>query len=256
MGLKIALCQAAAVSGDVGENLRRALSIISQTRADVYVFPELFLTGYGADCEDLEEDVRLAVEKIRLRCMEHDIAVVVGAPTYHGAKVRNSLLFITSDKSWAYDKLYPARFGMYAEHEKSFEAGRSPVMAEFKGMRFGLSICYDIFFPEIYRSYAVAGADVNVCISASADASRAYLERVLPARSLENVLYTVFVNNISSGEPKFYGGSRLVGPLGDTLAEAGGGEDVLCVFVDRDVVDNARKTRRHLDDLRSDIRWL
>ncbi|MDR3206122.1 MAG: hypothetical protein LBT41_03375 [Candidatus Methanoplasma sp.] len=67
MGLKIALCQAAAVQGDVGENLRRALSIISQIRADVYVFPELFLTGYGADCEGLEEDIRLAEEKMRLR---------------------------------------------------------------------------------------------------------------------------------------------------------------------------------------------
>jgi predicted amidohydrolase len=145
---------------------------------------------------------------------------------------------------------------MYAEYENRFEAGKSPILAEFGGMKFGLSICYDIFFPEIYRSYAAAGADVNICISASADASRKYLERVLPARSLENVIYTVFVNNISSGLPKFYGGSRLLGPLGDTLAESGGGEDVLCVFVDRDVVGNARKERRHLEDLRKDIRWL
>ena len=113
-----------------------------------------------------------------------------------------------------------------------------------------------MFFPEIYRCYATAGADVNICISASAETSKQFIERVLPARSLENVMYTIFVNNIGKyKETCFFGQSRLVGPLGNTLNEADQSDVVLCVYVDKAVIENAREERRHLADLRKDISW-
>jgi predicted amidohydrolase len=254
MGLKMAICQSKSAMGEVSTNLNRALSIISQTKADLYIFPELYLTGYGADYASLETDIQYALDKIRIRCMELDIAVAIGAPAYLPDGIRNSLYFITHEGTDRYDKLYLAKFGIYSED--AFVPGKIPVTSTFRDMKFGLSICYDVFFPEIYRNYAVSGADVNICISASAGPSREYLERILPARSLENVIYTVFVNNISDfGEQKFYGHSRLLGPLGNVLAETGDGEEIACVYVDRAVVDNARKERRHLADLRKDIHW-
>ncbi|MDR0887833.1 MAG: carbon-nitrogen hydrolase family protein [Candidatus Methanoplasma sp.] len=254
MGLRIAICQSNAVTGEVGINLNRALSILSQTKADVYVFPELFLTGYGADYKSVESEVQYALDKLRIRCMEMDIAIVMGAPAYLPDGMRNSLYFITHKGADRYDKLYLAKFGVYSED--AFVPGKIPVIGEFKGMKFGLSICYDIFFPEIYRNYAVSGADVNICIAASAGPSREYLERILPARSLENVIYTLFVNNISDfGDQRFYGRSRLLGPLGNVLTETGGGEEIVCTYVDHAVVENARKERRHLADLRKDIHW-
>ncbi len=255
MGIRLALCQYQSSIGEVGHNLNKIMSVISQTRSDVYVFPELFLTGYGADYTSLEDDVQYAVDKIKLWCMEKDIAVIVGAPSYDPKGMKNSLLFITSEGVVRYDKLYLARFGVYSESE--FTKGERPITCKFKGLTFGLSICYDIFFPEIYRSYALSCADVNICIAASATPSKDYFDRILPARSLENVLYTVFVNSIgTSGDKEFYGRSRLVGPLGDTLSELDDEEKALCVYVDRDVVTNARKERRHLEDRRVDITWL
>ena len=255
MGLRLALCQSKSAIGDVGANINRIMGIISQTKADVYVFPELFLSGYGAEYKSLEDDIHCAVDKLKLWCIEKDIAIVVGTPAYDPIGLRNSLLFVTPKGVTKYDKLYLAKFGMYSENE--FIRGQKTAMCEFKGMRFGLSICYDIFFPEIYRNYAVSGADVNICISAAAVPSRPFFDRVLPARSLENVLYTVFVNSI--GEYKdsiFCGRSRLVGPMGNTLNETEDKEDVFCVYLDEDVVKNARKERHHLDDLREDIIWM
>jgi len=254
MGMRLALCQCQATLNDVNSNLNKIMTAVTQTRADVYIFPEMFLTGYGADYALLSDDVQYAVDRMRLWCMERDIAILVGAPSYSSSGIKNSLLFITPGDLVRYDKLYLARFGIYSE--KEFVTGSRPVTCSFKDMVFGLSICYDIFFPEIYRNYALSCADINICIAASAKPSKPYYERILPARSLENLVYTVFVNNVgSSGELEFYGTSRLVGPLGDILCELGDKEETLCVYVDKDVIRNARKERRHLDDRRIDINW-
>jgi predicted amidohydrolase len=254
MGIRLALCQYQTATGDVGANLNSIMSVISQTRSDVYIFPELFLTGSGADHRTLSDDVHNAMDKIKLWCMERDVAVLLGAPSYSSNGIRNSLFFITSSDVIRYDKLYLARFG--TDQEKEFIRGERPVLCSFKGMTFGLSIGYDIFFPEIYRNYALSCADINICIAASTVRTKPYIERILPARSLENLVYTVFVNSIgNSGNTEFYGTSRLVGPLGDALGELGEEERALCVYVDKDVITNARKERRHLEDRRIDIDW-
>jgi len=254
MGLRLALCQYEAEIGNVDANLNKVMTAVTQTRSDVYIFPEMFLTGYGADYRLLSEEVQYALDKMKLWCLERDVAILVGAPSYHSNGIRNSLFFISPSDIVRYDKLYPAWFGIY--NEKIFIKGDRTVLCSFKDITFGLSICYDIFFPEIYRNYALSNADVNVCIAASATPSRPYYERILPARSLENVMYTVFVNSVgSSGNLGFYGSSRLIGPLGNTLSELESREEVLCVYIDKDVVDNARKERKHLDDRRADITW-
>ena len=255
MGIRIALCQFQSTIGDVGTNQNIIMSVLSQTRSDVYIFPELFLTGTGADHKSLANDVQFAIDKIKLWCMERDIAVVFGAPSYGSGGIKNSLYFISPTDVVRYDKLYLARFG--TQQEKDFGRGERPVMCSFKGITFGLSIGYDIFFPEIYRNYALACADVNICIAASVPHTRPYFERILPARSLENLVYTVYVNCTGCcGDTGFCGSSRLLGPLGDTLGELADEEKALCLYVDKDVIANARKERRHLDDRRIDINWL
>ncbi|MDR1404045.1 MAG: carbon-nitrogen hydrolase family protein [Candidatus Methanoplasma sp.] len=256
MGIRLALCQSKASVGDVRTNLNRIMSVISQNRSDVYVFPELFLTGYGADYASLADDIQYAADKVRIWCIEKNIAVAVGSPSWYQDGMRNSLLFITPDGVTKYDKLYPANFGVYSE--KEFIPGNMPKTAVFGGMKFGFSICYDIFFPEICRNCALSGAYVNLCIAASAASSKPYFDRILPARSLENVMYTVFVNNVGNfeGSNAFFGHSRLIGPLGSTITELGDEEETVCIYLDQDVIDNARKERKHMDDLRIDIRWV
>lgn len=254
MGIRVAICQSAASVGNVGANLDKITDIINNKKADVYVFPELFLTGYGADYLRQADDVKYAEDKISLLCAENNIAVALGLPTYRDRKIFNSLAFIEQNKTTVYDKIHLAGFGIYAED--AFEAGNRPRIAEFGGIKFGLSICYDIFFPELYRTYAKAGADVNICMAASAEPSRDFLERVLPARSLENVMYTIYVNNIGRFKnTEFYGRSRLLGPLGNTIWEAENGENVTCVYIDKEVIANARGIRHHMDDIRNDVCW-
>ena len=84
-----------------------------------------------------------------------------------------------------------------------------------------MSICYDVFFPEVFQADAIKGCTTNICISASPAVRRSYFEILTSARALENTAFLAYVNlaGVEDGL-QFWGGSRLVGPTGDVLAKA------------------------------------
>jgi len=250
MELRVALCQVHAEK-DPGKNLRRLEDIVRRTDADLFVFPELYLSSYGGSLPKGFLDT--AIPEMQGLCSERGCAVCVGAPVEDDG-LRNSQFFITADDVHRYDKLHLARFGIYAENQ--YTAGTSLTMFQWKGMTFGMEVCYDIMFPEIHRAYALAGADVVISSAASAGPSRQFMERIGPARSLENTVYTVFLNNIGPcGDDKFWGGSCIYGPLGDMKAVADDGECVIVSVISTEEIARAREIRHHLEDLRRDIDW-
>ena len=250
MELKVALCQLSA-SDDPGENLGRLKDAVKDYEADLYVFPELYLSSYGGDLP--EGFLDRAVPEMEMLCREHGCAICVGAPVeFEG--LRNSQLFITEDRVYRYDKIHLARFGIYAEDR--FTEGSVPVMVSWKGFRIGMIVCYDIMFPEPHRAYAKAGADIVITSSASAGPSRPYMEIIGPARSLENTVYTVFLNNIGPcGDDAFWGGSCVYGPLGKKMVCLGDGEEVQVVTLTTEEISEAREIRHHLEDIRKDVDW-
>ena len=81
-----------------------------------------------------------------------------------------------------------ATFGPF-EEGLYFGAGSSGTLMEVEGRKIGVVICYDLFFPELAKSYALAGAETVICISASPITSRDFFERLIPARAIENTAY-------------------------------------------------------------------
>ena len=255
MKVRVALCQLMPSVGDVEVNMERILSCIGSGDADVYVFPELFLTGYGADCSVLKDDVESAIRVISERCRETDTAAVVGSPRYTGDGVMNSLAFLSPDGDVWYDKAHLAKFGIYAEND--FIDGQSPVIGHYHGIGFGMCVCYDIFFPEILHGCSLRGASVNICVAASAMQSKPFLDKVISARALENVTYLAYVNNTGPlNGLEMHGCSRGLDPFGDVIAECGTSECISIFTVDTEELERARGIRRHLTDFRSDIPWL
>ena len=145
MKVRVALCQFMPDVGDVESNGERIISCLRSDDADVYIFPELFLTGYGADCSVLKDEVQDMVRTISEECRKTDTAAVFGSPRYTDDGVMNSLAFLSPDGDIWYDKAHLARFGVYAENE--FTEGRSPAIGLYHGIGFGMCVCYDIFFP-------------------------------------------------------------------------------------------------------------
>src|SRR5207249_2628055 len=93
--------------------------------------------------------------------------------------------------------------------------------AETKLGRIGLLICYDAFFPELSKAYALQGADLLAIISASPATSKPLFDRILPARAIENALPVLYANLVGTElNIVFQGGTQAIGPRGEDLGKA------------------------------------
>lgn len=100
--------------------------------------------------------------------------------------------------------------------------GDRAVLVDVDGVRFGLSICYDVRFPELYRALAVAGAEVlTVPANFTERTGRDHWEVLLRARAIENGAYVLAPSQIGGppGQPAF-GRSMIVDPWGTVIAQA------------------------------------
>ena len=227
---------------------QRMLDDIADNDAELYIFPELFLTGYLFEKERVIDNIGEAFDTLRDISSEKGIPIVFGAPEFQESRTYNCAYAIRSGNVIAYRKIHLPNFPPFDEKER-FIPGSEPIVFEHKGFICGLSICYDIFFPELMKHHALKmNADVNICISASPVTSRVAFERVLPARAVENTTYVAFVNNIGPmGGMEFFGGSRLLAPNGDgilTLDEPGTG----VITMDKNTLEKAREMRPVLKD--------
>jgi predicted amidohydrolase len=103
----------------------------------------------------------------------------------------------------------------------AFSPGYEPAAFQTEIGNIGLTICYDVFVPEVFRLSRLKGAQLIICISASPAVRRSYFEVLTAARALENTCYLAYVNlaGVEDGL-QFWGGSRVVSPTGDVLARA------------------------------------
>ena len=126
----------------------------------------------------------------------------------------------------------------------SVAPGDEAVVARVAGAALGLSVCFDLRFPELYRRLALDGAQVLCVPSAfTATTGRAHWSTLLRARAIENHAFVVAAARAGPGDgaPDTYGHSMVVDPWGEVLAEADGeGEAVLVVELDLDEVDARR----------------
>lgn len=224
--MRIALVQTPCVLGDKIENLDRMRRMVQREEADLYVFPELFLTGYMVR----DEVFRLAegvdggsVEAVRKLADEHGASILFGMPLWDPdipGVLRNSAVLITPNGVLQrYDKVNLASFGPF-EERLYFAPGRDPGVMEVDGVKIGAVICYDLFFPELAKDYALMGAEAVICLSASPITSRDFFERIIPARAVENTVYSIYVNQVGTQlNQVFFGGAEAVCPRGNRLAK-------------------------------------
>jgi predicted amidohydrolase len=113
--------------------------------------------------------------------------------------------------------------------------GKDPVVIETALGRIGLSVCYDLRFPELYRRLVRDGALLVTVPSAfTAPTGRAHWEVLLRTRAIENQVYVLAPNQFGTNAHGFedYGHSMIVDPWGDVLARAGTDETVVTAEID------------------------
>lgn len=266
MTFSVALVQARPALGDVKANAARVVEALRREReAELVVFPELFLTGYalrdGHAVEALDVEASPVVRDLAEACRSTGKTLVVGAPVRAATRglVHNSaLLFTPEGLAGRYDKVYLPTFSLFEEDHFFQEGSRLPVFDVTLGgerVRLGLTICYDLFFPEVTKTLARKGADVLVCASASPTPSRRFFEPLFPARAIESTCHLLYTNLVGAQDAAFFwGGAQAWGPRGDLLGRAAyDDEDTLRVSVDMADVAEARRRRPVLRDTRGEV---
>jgi deaminated glutathione amidase len=235
---------------DKAANIEAADQLVARaasTGADVVVLPEKWNTigdadTYRANAESLEggESVEAMAGWARL----HGITLVGGSITERREgrdKLSNTSLVFDPEGAVVavYRKihLFDVEVGgvVYRESEAE-EPGHEPVVAEVEGWKIGLSVCYDVRFPELYRILALEGAElVTVPAHFTTPTGRDHWHVLLRARAIENQCYVAAAAQVGEtlpGKPA-YGRSLIADPWGVVLAQAPDEQTVIAAELDR-----------------------
>lgn len=249
--INVVLAQLTPKLRDVAENVRTVEVIVAEhASADLVVFPELFLSGYVTNgLDELALDLDGAeVRAVARAARENDTAVIVGAPERLPDGIANSAICVDRDGNVlaCYRKAH-----LFGEEQGAFVAGEELVIVEIGGVEVGLLICFDVEFPEVARSLALAGADLLITISANMEPFGRDHEVFCAARALENGVPHLYVNQVGEGEVfTFAGGTTAVSADGDRLAGAGTSEEVIGLQLDLSARSDAKPQELRPDYLR------
>ena len=248
---------------DKAQNLEAAESLVREAAADgaeLVVLPEKW-TVLGPP-EALREGAEPldgpSLGAARGWAAELGIALVAGSIAERRAadeKLANTSVLIAPDGEIAavYRKIHMFDVdveGVAYRESESERPGDEIVLGEAAGVPVGLSVCYDVRFPELYRVLAVQGARVITVPSAfTTPTGRDHWEILLRARAIENQVFVVAADQVGTAPPHYdsYGHSMLVDPWGEVLAEADGREPCV-VAADLDL-DRQRQVRESLPSL-------
>jgi len=235
---------------DKDANLARAEALVARaasTGADVVVLPEKWNLIGGADdyraaAEPLEGG--MSIEAMSGWAGRHGITLVGGSITERRdgrEKLSNTCCVFQPDGSLAavYRKihLFDVEVGghVYRESEAE-EPGTEPVVAHAEDWTLGLSVCYDLRFPELYRILALEGAElVTVPAHFTTPTGKDHWHVLLRARAIENQCYVAAAGQVGEtlpGKPA-YGRSLIADPWGIVLAQAPDVETVIAAELDR-----------------------
>ncbi|KJK40330.1 acyltransferase [Streptomyces variegatus] len=246
-----------AVNEDESVEARRrrvAAMVREQAGADLVVLPELWTTGafayeeFGREAEPLEGPTYEAMAKAASDAGVWLHAGSIPERDPDGPLYNTSLVFSPSgDLAAAYRKIH--RFGFDKGEAVLMGAGTDLVTVRVPATTLGLSTCYDLRFPELFRGLVDAGAETLVVSAGWPERRRSHWTLLAQARAVENQSFVVACGTAGThaGVPQA-GHSIVVDPWGEVLAQAGAGEEVLTVEFDTGKVATTREQFPALKD--------
>ena len=217
--MKLTLLQTDIQWGQPSVNRLRAEAMLAEVeKSDVYLFPEMFTTGFAPRPEGLAEEDGATLSWMRDMARRYDAAIGGSVAVKAGGVYLNRFYFIMPDGSDVhYDKHHLFTYG--GEHLR-YERGEDRVEIEFRGVRFLLQVCYDLRFPVFSRNNGDVLYDVALYVASWPTSRMNVWETLLRARAIENQCYVAGVNRIGADKACLYsGGTMLVDAYGRTVAE-------------------------------------
>lgn len=216
----------------------------------VIILPEMTLTGFTMDASGNAEELK-GETFIYYSSMARDYKahVLGGLIEKKDERFFNSLLHISPDgqlKS-VYRKIHPFS---YSSENKHYTAGEQVVTTKIEEWNIGLSICYDLRFPELYRMYAKQRTGLIVNIANWPDTRIEHWRTLLKARAIENQCYFAGVNR-TGNDPKlkYIGYTSVFDPMGKEISSMSPDEGLVQAEINQGYVDEVRSKLPFLNDM-------
>jgi nitrilase len=247
--MKIAALQMVSAP-DVERNLETAARLIAQAAhegAALAALPEYFCLMGRRDTDKLAVAEPAGSGPIQsflaAQARAHGLWLIGGTLPIRGASadhVFNACCVYAPDGSPAarYDKIHLFRYDNGREsydEARVLEAGSEPVVVQVGALRVGLSVCYDLRFPELYRALCTPPCDLLSVPSAfTYTTGRAHWELLLRARAVENQCFVIAPaqGGLHDNGRRTWGHSMIVDPWGEVLAMRPEGEGVVVAEID------------------------
>jgi predicted amidohydrolase len=269
--VKVAAAQISCALGDFDANLRKIrdfAALAKKSGAELIVFPEMIDTGYSMPV--IRKHARTwkegAASELTKIAVENSIAIAAGISEREGNSIFNTQILVSAknEELTKYRKTHlvtaaPLDERVCLSPGNEFVTCRIGPPSQESGVRpfnIGLSICYDLRFPEMARTLVVKnGANVIVNSSAWPVVRAEHLRILALARAVENQSYFIIANRVGTDDGvTFCGGSLIVDPSGKILASASADrEELIHAEISEQVIADVRDLVHVFEHRRSEL---
>ncbi len=227
--MKITLVQSRGVVGDTKVNYFKAKMRISNVESDIFVFPEMYCSGYVKDVKTVNFPMLKGLVTDQIKELSH----FTGATVICGCPVKNDddtyydcAMVIDGRKSYTYSKIN-LRADNVADEVANYRPGSEPMIVPREGVSLGMAVGHDILISDLCRYYAENGADMIVCIAALTGEQMGPFMKVARARAIEFSIPILVCNMTGNDSGEEMGGlSALIGTDGEYMESCTAGSDV------------------------------
>lgn len=259
MKFQVSLAQMDVKLGMPAENFETLQHMAEEAKhvgSDIVLFPELWSTGYdlanaSRHASGLNQGLLVEVSSLARRLGMFIIgSTLVSTPS---KKISNTLTVFAPDGNILahYSKIHLFRL---MDEDQYLTAGNEIQMVDLPFGKAGLAVCYDLRFPELFRSQSLAGAEMIFLPSEWPHPRLSHWQTLVKARAIENQVFVFACNRVGSdSDNDFFGHSMIVNPWGDVLVEGSGRVELLTQVIDMDMVVEARRKIPIFRDRRPDV---
>lgn len=252
--MKIGILQNSAAWENKRESMAQIRDILEgqATAIDLLILPEMTLTGFTMHASAIAEPVPGESHSF-FSLLAHDFntAVIAGMVVREESDCYNCAVYFDKNgtEKASYRKIHPFSF---AQENVYYSPGKETcIVHDDQGTSIGLSVCYDLRFPELYRVYAKERVQLIVNIANWPVQRISHWNALLKARAIENQSFVIGVNRRGADPLVSYNGnSMVIGPDGVIIEELGPDDSLKVVEIDLSAVTNTRERFPFLQDIR------
>jgi predicted amidohydrolase len=251
--MKLQLFQYDPAWEDKETNRQKILNLINNNPpdGDLLIFPEMTLTGFSMQPKILAENkIDQSFHFFSDLSRKFSLHILAGIMEKEEEKFFNTILHINPSGNLEsfYRKIHPFS---YSKEDENYSGGEQPAVTFINDWKIGLSVCYDLRFPELYRLYAKERVDLIINIANWPVPRIEHWRTLLKARAIENQCFAAGVNRVGNDPSSAYNGfSSVFDPMGKEIVAVEDEEKIITAEIDKTKVDEVRNKLPFLNDIR------